>query len=300
MCGATPVPKGAAQGETMSTHPSAAPAAPRGATTTPELSHSADCPAVLPLVPRVRLFGVAVDPLTMDQTVRAVHGFVRCGLPHQHVCLNAAKVVELDRSPELADAISGCDLVNVDGQAVVWASKVLRAEVPERVAGVDLFERLLAEAALHGLKVYLLGARQQVVDAVRDRALAEHPGLQVVGARSGFWTDEEEADVVADVAASGADLLFLAIPSPRKELFLGEYGVALGVPFRMGVGGSFDVYAGETRRAPRWMQRTGMEWSYRLLQEPRRMFKRYLFGNSAFVLLTLRSLLSSRSDRATR
>src|SRR3982751_43696 len=127
----------------MTIQPSAAPAAPQGAMTT----HRPDCPAVLPLVPRVRLFGVAVDPLTMEQTVRAVQAFVRCGQPHQHVCLNAAKVVELDRSPELAAAISACDLVNVDGQAGVWASKVLRAEVPERVAGVDLFERLLAEAA---------------------------------------------------------------------------------------------------------------------------------------------------------
>ena len=257
--------------------------------------HHPDCPAVLPLAPRVRLFGVAVDPLTMDETVRAVRAFVECGLPHQHVCLNAAKVVELDRSPELTSAISACDLVNVDGQAVVWASKVLGARVPERVAGVDLFTRLLAEAAERGQSVFLLGARQDVVDAVRARAEAEHPGLRIVGARSGYWTDDEEPAVVAEVAASAADLLFLAIPSPRKELFLGEYGTALGVPFRMGVGGSFDVYAGITKRAPRWMQRTGLEWSFRLLQEPRRMFKRYLYGNSAFVLLTLRSRRALRT-----
>ncbi len=267
----------------MSSQPVAAPAAAR------TQQHDPACPAVLPLAPRVRLFGVAVDPLTMDQTVGAVHAFVRCGLPHQHVCLNAAKVVELDRSPELAAAISGCDLVSVDGQAVVWASRILNAPVPERVAGVDLFTRLLAEAAEHGLSVFLLGARQEVVDAVRERAEREHPGIVVVGSRSGYWTDEEEADVVAEVAATNADLLFLAIPSPRKELFLGEYGPALGVPFRMGVGGSFDVYAGLTKRAPAWMQRSGLEWLYRLRQEPRRMFKRYLFGNSAFVLLTLRS-----------
>jgi N-acetylglucosaminyldiphosphoundecaprenol N-acetyl-beta-D-mannosaminyltransferase len=254
--------------------------------------HRPGCPAVLPLVPRVRLFGAAVDPLTMEQTVAAVHGFVRCGLPHQHVCLNAAKVVELDRNPDLAAAISGCDLVSVDGQAVVWASRLLHAPVPERVAGVDLFTRLLAEAAEHGLRVFLLGARQDVVDAVRRRAEREHPGIAVVGARSGYWTDEEEAAVVAEVAAATADLLFLAIPSPRKELFLGAYGAELGVPFRMGVGGSFDVYAGVTRRAPRWMQRAGLEWSYRLLQEPRRMLKRYLVGNSAFVRLTLRARFS--------
>jgi N-acetylglucosaminyldiphosphoundecaprenol N-acetyl-beta-D-mannosaminyltransferase len=253
--------------------------------------HADDCPATLPLVPRVSLFGVAVDPLTMEQTVAAVHAFVRCGQPHQHVCLNAAKVVELDRSPQLASAISACDLVNVDGQAVVWASSLLGQPVPERVAGVDLFERLLSEAAAHGLKVFLLGATRTVVDAVRERALREHPGLEIVGARDGYWKDEQEPAVVAQVAASGADLLFLAIPSPRKELFLGEYGVALGVPFRMGVGGSFDVYAGVTRRAPQWMRRVGMEWFFRLAQEPRRLIRRYLVGNSAFVLLTLRRRL---------
>lgn len=259
------------------------------------LRHAKECPSVLPLSPRVRLFGVAVDPLTMDQTVAAVHAFVRCGRPHQHVCLNAAKVVELDASPELAGTISACDLVNIDGQAVVWASRLLGQPVPQRVAGVDLFVRLLTEAAEHGLSVYLLGARAEVVEAVRERALREHPTLRVVGARSGFWSSEEEEAVVAEVAASRADLLFLAIPSPRKELFLGRHGDALGVPFRMGVGGSFDVYAGVTRRAPGWMQRTGLEWSFRLLQEPRRMLRRYLVGNSAFVLLTLRSWRQGRA-----
>lgn len=258
------------------------------------LHHSTRCPSVVPLAPRVELFGVSVDPLTMDQTVVAVHRFVECGRPHQHVCLNAAKVVELDGSPALAGAISACDLVSIDGQAVVWASRVLGRPVPERVAGVDLFERLLAEAAQHGLAVYLLGARPEVVAQVRDRALRDHPGLDVVGARSGYWSADEESDVVAEVAASGADLLFLAIPSPRKELFLSDYGDVLGVPFRMGVGGSFDVYAGKTRRAPRWMQRAGLEWCYRLLQEPRRMVRRYLVGNSAFVLLTLRTWRRNR------
>jgi N-acetylglucosaminyldiphosphoundecaprenol N-acetyl-beta-D-mannosaminyltransferase len=242
----------------------------------------------------VHLFGVPVDALDMDETVAAVHALIACGRPHQHVCLNAAKVVELDRSDELAAAIASCDLINVDGQAVVWASKVLRRPVPERVAGCDLFERLLEEAAAHGLRVFLLGARDEVVHAVRDRAIEQFPGLRIVGARSGYWTPEEEADVVAEVAASNADLLFVAIPSPRKELFLEQHGEALGVPFRMGVGGSFDVFVGKTKRAPRWMQRTGLEWSYRLLQEPRRMFKRYLVGNTAFVLLTLRRLLRDK------
>lgn len=235
----------------------------------------------------VELFGHPVDALTMDQTVDAVRAMVACGAPHQHVCLNAAKVVELNGSPELADVVSRCDLVSVDGQAVVWASRVLGSPVPERVAGIDLFQRLLGEAATAGLPVYLLGARDEVVRRTAEIAVEQHPGLVVAGYRSGYWTPEQEPGVVAQVAASGAAMLFVALPSPRKEHFMEQWGAELGVPFRMGVGGSFDVLAGVTNRAPRCMQRAGLEWSYRLLQEPRRMFRRYLVGNTAFVRLTL-------------
>lgn len=247
--------------------------------------HAPTCPAVTRRP--VELFGVPVDALTVQQTVDAVRRMVACGLPHQHVCLNAAKVVEISSSPELAGVVSRCDLVSVDGQAVVWAARVLGSPVPERVAGVDLFDRLLGEAAATGLPVYLLGAREEVVRRTAEIAVQRHPGLVVAGSRSGYWTPEHEPEVVADVAASGAAMLFVALPSPRKEHFMERWGPELGVPFRMGVGGSFDVVAGVTRRAPRWMQRAGLEWCYRLLQEPRRMFRRYLVGNTAFVRLTL-------------
>jgi N-acetylglucosaminyldiphosphoundecaprenol N-acetyl-beta-D-mannosaminyltransferase len=240
------------------------------------------------------LYGVSVDPLTMDETVEAVRRFLTCGALHQHVCLNAAKVVELDRRPELAAAIEQCSLVSVDGQAVVWASRLLGNPVPERVAGIDLFERLLADAAHSRHSVFLLGARQEVLDEVVRRALDRFPGLRIAGTHNGYWADEDEARVVAEVAASGADLLFVALPSPRKELFLEGYAEQLGVPFRMGVGGSFDVMAGRTARAPRWMQRVGMEWAYRLVQEPRRMARRYLVGNTSFVLLTLKRRWNAR------
>jgi N-acetylglucosaminyldiphosphoundecaprenol N-acetyl-beta-D-mannosaminyltransferase len=230
----------------------------------------------------------------MDETVEAVRGFLRCGALHQHVCLNAAKVVVVAHRPQLAGAVAQCSLVSVDGQAVVWASRFLGRPVPERVAGIDLFERLLAEAAVTGLRVYFLGAREDVVTDVVRIAAERFPGLVVAGARSGYWAPEEEHQVVAEVAASRADLLFVALPSPRKELFMEGWATELGVPFRMGVGGSFDVMAGRTARAPRWMQRIGMEWAYRLVQEPRRMARRYLIGNTAFVLLTIRGRWTSR------
>jgi N-acetylglucosaminyldiphosphoundecaprenol N-acetyl-beta-D-mannosaminyltransferase len=253
--------------------------------------HAPDCPVRQPDRPRVELFGVPADALDMAATVEAVQRFLDCGAPHQHVCLNAAKVVELDGNPELVRAIAQCDLVSVDGQAVVWAARFLGQPVPERVAGIDLFLQLLARAAADGTPVYLLGAREAVVRRVVEIATERWPGLVIAGARSGYWSPEAEPDVVAEIATSGARLLFVALPSPRKELFLERYAVELGVPFRMGVGGSFDVLAGVTRRAPMWAQRSGLEWLFRLLQEPRRMARRYLVGNAAFVRLTLRTRL---------
>jgi len=254
-------------------------------------AHAPGCPAASADRTRVELFGLPVDALTMDETVAAAEAMVACGGAHQHVCLNAAKVVETDRSAALADVVAGCELVSADGQSVVWASRFLGAPVPERVTGIDLFDRLLAVAAEKGLPVYLLGAREEVVRRVVEVAGERHPGLVVAGARNGYWTPEQEADVVADIAASGAAMLFVAMPSPRKEHFLERWSADLRVPFRMGVGGSFDVVAGVTQRAPRWMQRAGLEWSYRLLQEPRRMFTRYLVGNTLFLRLTLAARL---------
>lgn len=250
--------------------------------------HAARCPVLEADRPRVDIFGVPADALGMTATIDVVQRFLACGAPHQHVCLNAAKVVELDGNPELVRAVAQCDLISVDGQAVVWASRLLDRAVPERVAGIDLFLGLLERAAAEGTPVYFLGARDEVVRRVVEVATDRWPGLVVAGARDGYWTQAQEPQVVADVGASGAKLLFVALPSPRKELFLERHATALGVPFRMGVGGSFDVLAGVTKRAPLWAQRAGLEWLFRLLQEPRRMARRYLVGNAAFLRLTLR------------
>ena len=236
----------------------------------------------------VEVFGVPLDALTMSATVDRIGSLVRGGGRHQHVALNAAKVVALRDDPSLATIVRNCSVVSADGQAVVWAARLLGVDVPERVAGIDLMDELLARAAREGWSVYFLGATHDVVAATVEEECRRHPGLRVAGFRDGYWTPAEEARVVASVAATKADLLFVAMPTPRKERFLAEHLDALGVTFAMGVGGSFDVVAGITSRAPRWMQRLGLEWAHRLLQEPRRMFRRYLVGNSRFIALTLR------------
>jgi N-acetylglucosaminyldiphosphoundecaprenol N-acetyl-beta-D-mannosaminyltransferase len=240
----------------------------------------------------VELFGLRVDALTMDETVEAVRAMVSTGEPHQHVVVNAAKIVDVGRNDALRRVIGQCDLVNADGMAVVWASRILGQPLPERVAGIDLFDRLVGAARDDGRSVYFLGARDEVVREAARVLSARYPGVRVAGHHDGYWDDD--AAIVRAIRGAAPDYLFLAIPSPRKELWLNEHLLDLGVPFVMGVGGSFDVVAGRVRRAPAWMQRTGLEWAWRLVQEPRRMWRRYLYTNTAFIRMTIRERWTAR------
>jgi N-acetylglucosaminyldiphosphoundecaprenol N-acetyl-beta-D-mannosaminyltransferase len=242
--------------------------------------------AVLPGVEPVEVCGLPVHPLTLAETVTAAEALIADRGPHQHVVLNAAKVVAAHDDPELARVIRSCSLVNADGQSVVWASRLLHHPVPERVAGIDFMVAMWDSAKRNGYRVYLLGAESDVVQQVARTARAR--GVNVVGARDGYWSADNEAEVVAAVGATQPDVLFLAIPSPRKEQFLSAHLEHLGAALVVGVGGSFDVIAGRTRRAPVWMQRLGLEWFFRLAQEPRRMFRRYLEGNARFIAMVAR------------
>lgn len=248
---------------------------------------------------RRRLFNLTVDALTLDETVERCLTAVRVGEPLQVGVVNAAKVVRMRSDPALRDAVAGCDLVVADGQSVVWASRLLRARLPERVAGIDLFERLLAEAERHGLSVYFLGARTEVLADLLVRLSLRYPRLRVAGSRDGYFPATEAADVASAIATSGADMLFLGMTSPKKETFVAAHGVRSGARVIHGVGGSFDVLAGVVRRAPRIWQRIGMEWLYRALQEPRRLAGRYLTTNIAFVGMVAREMVRSRRSAIT-
>jgi N-acetylglucosaminyldiphosphoundecaprenol N-acetyl-beta-D-mannosaminyltransferase len=238
---------------------------------------------------RVTLMGCQVDNLTMDETLDKVEGFIASGRPHQHVVVNVDKLVKASRDAELRQIINDCALVNVDGMPVVWASRLLGKPLKERVAGVDLFEALMRRAGEKGWRVFLLGAREEVVSAVKHTYEKKYPKLAIAGYRNGYWKGEaEEAAVVEQIKASEADLLFVAISSPKKEQFLGRYQAEMKIPFAMGVGGTFDVAIGRVKRAPVWMQQAGLEWFYRFLQEPRRMFRRYFIDDMAFIWLFIK------------
>ncbi|GAB4230614.1 MAG: exopolysaccharide biosynthesis glycosyltransferase VpsK [Ekhidna sp.] len=207
------------------------------------------------------------------------------------IVVNAGKLVDMQSNRALYESVRDADMVNADGMAVVWASKFLGDPLPERVAGIDLMIRLVELSAKEGFKIFFFGAKEQVVSKVVDRYKAEYGENIVAGYRNGYYNKDEEENIAKEIAASNADILFVAITSPKKEIFLNRYKHILNIPFTMGVGGSFDVVAGETKRAPVWMQNLGLEWFYRFIQEPKRMWKRYLIGNTIFVYLIIKQKL---------
>ncbi|MET0930623.1 MAG: WecB/TagA/CpsF family glycosyltransferase [Aeromicrobium sp.] len=237
---------------------------------------------------RCQLFGLQIDAVSLDDVVRLAESAVGSRRRLLIGVVNAAKVVHLRSDALLRDSLLECDVVLADGQSVVWASRLLGRPLPERVAGIDLFEQLLSLADRDRRSVYLLGATPVVLQAVERHVAARWPGARVVGSRDGYFGETESPLVAGDISASGADMLFLGMPSPKKETFLATHGSTLGVPVMHGVGGSFDVLGGLTKRAPERWQRWGMEWLYRLLQEPGRLWKRYLTTNTAFLFLLVR------------
>jgi N-acetylglucosaminyldiphosphoundecaprenol N-acetyl-beta-D-mannosaminyltransferase len=245
---------------------------------------------------RVRLLDLPLDPLTMRQTVEEVERRIAEGPPGAHVSLNAANVVAARADPQYANDLESSDIVSPDGQWVVWTGRLFGLRIPERVTGIDLMLALVSRAPQRGWRLYLVGARPRVVAEVARRFRGG--GATVVGYRDGYFPSGEDQQVAHEVAASGAQLLFVGLPSPRKERFIVRAARASGVPFSIGVGGSFDVVAGRVRRAPPFAQRIGMEWLYRLAQEPRRLLPRYTVDNARYLGIVAREL--SRRGRRRR
>jgi N-acetylglucosaminyldiphosphoundecaprenol N-acetyl-beta-D-mannosaminyltransferase len=245
---------------------------------------------------RVEVLGCGIDRAGMQETLDRIEDLIATGGYGQHMAINAAKLVTLRDDARLREIVEGCDLVNADGQGVVWASRVLGRPLPERVAGIDLMEQLLRLAERLHYRVYILGARDEVLERAVARIRERYPHLEFAGWRNGYFSPEEEDEVCAAIRASRPHMVFLAMSSPRKEYFLGRRGPELGAQFVMGVGGAVDVMAGLTRRAPVLWQRLGLEWLFRLLQEPRRMFRRYAVTNARFAwMLTLALARGRRS-----
>ena len=235
---------------------------------------------------RYKILNTYVNAISMDETIAEVEKIVEARKPTQHVVINALKVNLMREDPKLREIINTCPLINADGASIVWAAKKLGVPLKERVAGIDLFVNLVRTAAEKGYKIYLFGAKEEVVTKVKEVLEKKYPKLQIVGYRNGYFTEADEPDIVKNMHDSGADMMFVAFSSPKKEYWVNKYLNELNIPFVMGVGGSFDVVAGVTGRAPKWMRDHGMEWFYRFIQEPKRLWNRYMVGNGKFVKYT--------------
>jgi N-acetylglucosaminyldiphosphoundecaprenol N-acetyl-beta-D-mannosaminyltransferase len=240
---------------------------------------------------RITLLDCPIDNLSLEDALGRIETFVRERTPHQHIAVNVHKMVLAQRDSRLREILKQCELACADGQPVLWLARLLNKPLKARITGIDLMERLLELAAQRGYRVYFLGARTDVLTKVVDECKQRYSGLRVAGWSDGYWEPEEESRVVEDVRREQPDILFVALGSPQKEFFIHAHRETLAVPFAMGVGGSFDVIAGKAKRAPLWMQRAGLEWVWRVLQEPGRMWKRYSHDGFVFAYLVLRALL---------
>ena len=238
---------------------------------------------------KIKILNAVIHNLTMQETLSVVDLTISNQEELHHVVVNAGKIVSMQKDLQLRESVNESDLINADGQAVVWASKILGKPLKERVAGIDLMIRLVELAHKKNYKIFFFGAKEEVVKSVVDKYTRQYSSNIIAGYRNGYFKKEEEQDIAKEIANSGANILFVAISSPTKENFLYENKELLKkVNFVMGVGGSFDVVSGNVKRAPLWMQNLGLEWFYRFYQEPRRMWKRYLIGNIKFIVLVLK------------
>lgn len=265
---------------------------------TPDDPQQCDTAAVdLTAAPAARLpvcdvLGVEINAATCDEVVAYCEASIDRMESLRLGVVNAAKLVQMRSDRLLRESVVTSDLVFADGMAVVWASRLLGSPLPERVTGIDLFERLMASAERRGNSIFLLGAKQDVLVSLVEVISERHPRLRIAGARSGYFSDEESMEVANQIRESSATMLFVGISSPKKEIFLARHGSQLGVAVCHGVGGSFDVVAGKTQRAPELWQRVGLEWLYRLVQEPSRMWRRYLVTNTVFIALVARACVA--------
>jgi N-acetylglucosaminyldiphosphoundecaprenol N-acetyl-beta-D-mannosaminyltransferase len=234
--------------------------------------------------------GVAVDDVSQQEAVEAIDRLMAGGGSHYLAVVNAAKLVAASGDERLRRILAAADLVTADGMSVVWAARLLGRPLKERVTGIDLFERLVEHAATRGLSVYFLGAREESVRGVVERFTSRHTSLRVAGYRNGYFDAAESEQVAEAIRESRADMLFVAMGSPAQEEWIAANLERAAVGFAMGVGGSFDHLSGRAARAPGWMQRAGLEWLHRLLREPRRLWRRYLIGNTLFTFMIFKQL----------
>lgn len=237
---------------------------------------------------RVTILNADIDVLNVEDTVKLVEEYVKRKEPLHLIGVNADKINELNKNERLKQIVNSCGVINADGASVVMAGKFLGKPLPERVAGIDLMQKLVELSEEKGYSIYLLGAKQEVVEKTAQVLIERYLRLKIAGIHNGYFKEKDWPQISSELKKAQPDFIFVGITSPLKEYLVeylqddGNNGVF------MGVGGSFDVISGNIPRAPVWMQKMNLEWLFRVMQEPSRLFKRYFVGNTKFIISVMK------------
>ena len=217
---------------------------------------------------RVNILGVNVDMVTISEATDKILDFLDEDKLHSVYTPNSEIIMEAYRNQDFNEILNAADLLTADGIGVVYAAKYLKKPIKERAAGYDVAKLLLQKISYTDHKLFLFGGKPGVGDLAKKNMQKDYPGLNIVGVRNGYFTDDEEEEIINEINASGADLLFVCLGAPRQEKWIHKNKDKLKVKVAMGVGGSIDVFAGTVQRAPDFFCKTGLEWFYRLMKEP--------------------------------
>ncbi len=239
---------------------------------------------------RIEILGVPVDCVTMDQAVQWVEAAIVSGQSRSVIAVNPEKVIKAEQDAELLKHLQQAGLLIPDGIGVVFAVRLLGLGQLERVPGSELMPKLCEQASKKGYKVFLFGGSQEVIVQTEKVLVHRYPGLNIVGAQHGYVNEEEMQSVVMAINQTEADLLFIALGSPKQELWMTQYLPSLNIKVCQGVGGTFDVIAGRVKRAPLAFRALHLEWFYRLMAQPDRIFRQTALPIFAFRVLRKRLL----------
>lgn len=229
--------------------------------------------AVMAQRERVQILGIGVDPVSMPEALSIIEGFIHENIPRLVVTADASGIVEAQSDPQWRSIIENADLVTPDSAGVVWASQKVGSPIKERVSGVDLVDEICRLSSLKGYRLFFLGAAPGVAERAADAMRLRHPGVNIVGVRDGYFTADEESSVAAEIHDARPAVLFVAMGIPKQEKFIDRHKYEIAAPVSMGVGGSFDVFSGNVRRAPKFVQKIKSEWLWRLVNNPRKWRK---------------------------
>ncbi|WP_353931686.1 WecB/TagA/CpsF family glycosyltransferase [Okeanomitos corallinicola TIOX110] len=254
---------------------------------------------------RINICGVEIDKYNFDEVVeKIINHCLAQGKPEYVVTPNAMHILSLQQDADFRDIYRRAFLVVPDGVSLLWAAKFLKTPLNGRVNGTDLFEQLCAIASEKGLKVFLLGGRPGAAEKAQEVLQNRHPNLAIVGTycpEYGFENRPEELDLInSKIKATAPDILFVGLGAPKQEKWIANHYLSLQIPVSLGIGVSFELVANMVNRAPVWMQKAGLEWLFRLLVEPQRLWKRYVLGNPAFIWLVLKQRLGMSKSFASQ